>query len=59
LQSGCFLPQVATEMGWDKIELLRRCCQGKAGLPPDAWKDPATEVSLFTAEAFSGSFRYT
>ena len=26
------------------------CCSGKAGLRPDAWKDPATEVSVFTAE---------
>jgi AmmeMemoRadiSam system protein A len=57
LQGGCFLPQVATEMGWDKIEFLRRCCSSKAGLSQDAWKDPQTEVSLFTAEVFSEPFR--
>lgn len=49
-QSGCFLPQVATETGWSKEEFLTHCCAGKAGLPPDAWRDPRTEVYLFTAE---------
>lgn len=48
--SGCFLPQVATEQGWDRETFLSRCCADKAGLPADAWKDPATEVSLFTCE---------
>jgi len=50
--SGCFLPQVATETGWDKEEFLSNCCSGKAMLPPDAWKDPATEVYIFSAEVF-------
>lgn len=50
LNTGCFLPQVATETGWGKEEFLRRCCAGKAGLPPEAWKDPQTEVYVFTAE---------
>jgi AmmeMemoRadiSam system protein A len=48
--AGCFLPQVATETGWSKEEFLTHCCAGKAGLRPDAWRDPATEVYLFTAE---------
>jgi len=51
-RAGCFLPQVATEQGWDREEFLSRCCSGKAGLPVDAWKDPRSEVYLFTAEAF-------
>lgn len=51
--SGCFLPQVATETGWSKEEFLSQCAQGKAGLPPDAWKDPATEVFRFTCEIIS------
>jgi len=51
-RSGCFLPQVATEQGWSAEEFLSRCCDSKAGLPPDAWKDPDTEVYLFTAEVF-------
>jgi len=50
--SGCFLPQVAAETGWNKEEFLSYCCAHKAGLPPDAWKDPKTEVYLFTAEVF-------
>ncbi|HLG29789.1 MAG TPA: AmmeMemoRadiSam system protein A, partial [Candidatus Brocadiales bacterium] len=49
-RSGCFLPQVATETGWGKEEFLSQCCYGKAGLPPDAWKDPKTSVFVFTAE---------
>jgi AmmeMemoRadiSam system protein A len=49
-RSGCFLPQVATETGWSKEEFLSHCCAGKAGLAPDDWRDPATEVYLFTAE---------
>jgi AmmeMemoRadiSam system protein A len=48
--SGCFLPQVATETGWSKEEFLSSCCDHKAGLKPDAWKDKNTEVYLFTAE---------
>ena len=50
--TGCFLPQVATETGWSKEEFLSYCCSHKAGLPPDAWKDPETEVLTFTAEVF-------
>ena len=49
---GCFLPQVATETGWTKEEFLSNCCAGKAGMPADAWKQPDTEVLLFTAEVF-------
>lgn len=51
-RGGCFLPQVATETGWNKEEFLSYCCSHKAMLPADAWKDPATEVYLFTVEAF-------
>lgn len=50
--AGCFLPQVAEETGWSKEEFLSYCCAHKAGLPPEAWKDPKTEVYLFTAEVF-------
>lgn len=50
--SGCFLPQVATETGWSKEQFLSYCCSHKAGLSPDAWKDPKTEVYLFSAEVF-------
>jgi AmmeMemoRadiSam system protein A len=55
--SGCFLPQVAPETGWSKEEFLSQCCAHKAGLTPDAWKDPETEVYLFTAEVFGADFK--
>jgi AmmeMemoRadiSam system protein A len=55
--SGCFLPQVATETGWTKEEFLSYCCSHKAGLSPDAWKAPETEVYLFTAEVFGADFK--
>jgi AmmeMemoRadiSam system protein A len=52
VQSGTFLPQVATEFGMSREEFLSQCCAHKAGLPPDAWKDPETEVYLYTAQIF-------
>ena len=55
--SGCFLPQVATETGWSKEEFLSYCCAHKAGLAADAWKDPETEVYLFTAGVFGADFK--
>lgn len=51
-RSGCFLPQVATEQRWTKEQFLSYCCSHKAGLPADAWKNPDTEVFLFSAEVF-------
>jgi AmmeMemoRadiSam system protein A len=51
-RSGCFLPEVATEAGWDVETFLTQCCMGKAGLPADAWRDPATTVYLFRSEKF-------
>ena len=52
-RSGTYLPQVATEHGMTKEEFLDSCCSHKAGLPADAWKDPATEIYLYTAQIFS------
>jgi len=37
-RSGCFLPQVAPEQGWDVQQTLEFCCSHKMGLPPDAWR---------------------
>ena len=55
--SGCFLPQVATETGWDEEDFLSFCCAHKAGLAPDAWKiDPNVEVYLFTADVFGAEW---
>lgn len=53
MHSGTFLPQVATEFGMTKEQFLSQCCAHKAGLPPDAWQDPATEVYLYTAQVFA------
>ena len=46
-----FLPQVATEQGWDREETLSHLCN-KAGLPSYAWKDEEMEFFVFTAEVF-------
>ena len=51
--SGCYLPEVATDQGWDAQQFLSHCCAEKAGLPADAWKHPDTKVYLFTSEKFS------
>lgn len=48
---GLFLPQVATEQGWDRTTFLENACL-KAGLPRNAWKDPETEIYLFSADVF-------
>jgi AmmeMemoRadiSam system protein A len=50
---GVFLPQVADETGWSKEEFLAQLCSQKAGLPPDAWRDPRTEIYVFTADVFA------
>lgn len=49
---GVFLPQVAREAGWDRDTLLAQTCL-KAGLPPEAWREPDAEISVFTAEVFA------
>jgi len=51
-RAGCFLPEVATDQGWDAREFLEHCCTGKAGMRPDAWRQPDTTVYLFTSEKF-------
>lgn len=51
-RSGCFLPEVAREMGWSAEEFLDQCCLTKAGLPRGAWRQPGTMVYVFTSEKF-------
>jgi AmmeMemoRadiSam system protein A len=48
---GVLLPQVATEQGWDRDTFLIHTCY-KAGLSPDAWKDPKTTIEIFSAQIF-------
>ena len=45
------LPQVAAEQGWGAEALLAAACR-KAGLVPDAWREPGTEVLAFQADVF-------
>jgi hypothetical protein len=49
--SGLLLPQVATAYKWDRIEFLDCTCR-KAGLSPGCWKDPNTEIYVFSADVF-------
>ena len=48
---GLLLPQVPVEWGWDVPAFLGQSCR-KAGLPADAWGNPGTTISTFTAEVF-------
>lgn len=48
-RSGTYLPEVATELGWNKIEFLEHCCMEKAGLPRDAWKTGA-EIYIYSSQ---------
>lgn len=50
--SGLLLPQVASEHGWDAATFLAQTSR-KAGLRPDAWRQPGAEVFWFEAERFS------
>jgi AmmeMemoRadiSam system protein A len=45
------LPKVAPEQGWDATKTLEMVCW-KAGLPADAWRDPAARLQVFTAFDF-------
>lgn len=49
---GLLLPQVPLEWRWNKIEFLEHTCN-KAGLPKDAYIDPACDIYYFTADVFS------
>ena len=51
-RKAVFLPQVATEMGWNKIDLLDNLCR-KAGLPAGSWHN--AELSTFQAKIFEES----
>jgi AmmeMemoRadiSam system protein A len=49
-RQAVFLPQVATEQGWDLPTTLSHLCR-KAGLPADAWREGA-DLHVFEAEVF-------
>jgi hypothetical protein len=50
-QSGLLLPQVATEYGWNRTTFLEQTC-AKAGLPPDAYRNPEATLYRFQANVF-------
>lgn len=52
LHSGVFLPQVATETGWDLNEFMSELCTQKAGLAPNCWLDGSADVYTFEAQVF-------
>ena len=46
-----FLPWVVAEQRWDHAEAWSRLAR-KAGLLPEAWRDPATELYAFYCDTF-------
>src|SRR5205807_10428848 len=46
------LPQVAHEYHWGPEAFLAAACH-KAGLPPEGWREPGTEVFTFQADVRS------
>ncbi|MDB4584331.1 AmmeMemoRadiSam system protein B, partial [Draconibacterium sp.] len=53
LNTGTFLPQVATKTGWSREEFLGRCSRDKAGLGWNGWK--TAEICTYEAIIFKGS----
>lgn len=51
MQSGTFLPQVATDTKWTLEEFLGHCARDKAGIGWDGWKD--AEIFVYEAIVFS------
>jgi hypothetical protein len=46
--AGTFLPQVATQTGWNLQEFLGYCSRDKAGIGWDGWK----EADIYVYEAY-------
>ena len=57
LRSGVFLPQVATETGWDLKEFMGQLCSQKTGLSSDCWKKGEVDIYTFEAEVFEERHR--
>lgn len=54
-KSGVYLPQVATEEGWNREQFLDHLCEHKAGIGKDAWRDGSARIYIFTAQVFGDS----
>ncbi|MBZ5545105.1 MAG: AmmeMemoRadiSam system protein B [Acidobacteriia bacterium] len=50
-KEGLLLPQVPVEQHWDRTTFLEQTCV-KSSLPPNAWKDPETDIFMFSALVF-------
>jgi AmmeMemoRadiSam system protein A len=50
-RTALLLPQVASEYDWGPEAFLAAACR-KAGLAPDAWREPGTAVLTFQADVF-------
>ncbi|MBK7212484.1 MAG: AmmeMemoRadiSam system protein B [Bacteroidales bacterium] len=48
-RAGTFLPQVATDTGWNLDEFLGHCSRDKAGIGWDGWRDKETEIYIYQA----------
>lgn len=52
-RKGVFLPQVATETGWNLEEFMGTLCEQKANLPKTAWQTKNVQIVIFQSESFS------
>lgn len=50
--AGTFLPQVASESGWNLEQFLSELCTQKAGFEKDCYKDPSVTLYTFEAQVF-------
>jgi uncharacterized protein, PH0010 family len=50
-ESGLFLPQVWEHFD-NKEDFLNELCSQKAGLPRESWKEPSTDIFVFTVFSF-------
>lgn len=53
MNTGTFLPQVATETGWNLEEFLGHCARDKAGIGWEGWKE--AEIFIYEALVFNES----
>jgi AmmeMemoRadiSam system protein B/AmmeMemoRadiSam system protein A len=51
-QQGVFLPQVATEQGWDRITFLEEICYKTGIYDKNCWKDEDAEIYIYSADVF-------
>ena len=50
-RSAVFLPEVATEQGWSRDQLLDNLCE-KAGLRSGCWRSGSARISVFQTQPF-------